>query len=89
MGPTNPAVATGAPAPSSVPLAQLTVTPQVNFGAGIAPVTATPSFYGLTPTYAGLYQINVTIPPGVPTGVTALSIVFPDSISNTVQLAIQ
>jgi uncharacterized protein (TIGR03437 family) len=89
MGPTSPAVATGAPAPSASPLAQLTVTPQVNFGGSIAPVLVTPLFAGLTPTYAGLYQINVTIPPGTSKGVTALSIVFPDSTSNTVQLAIQ
>jgi uncharacterized protein (TIGR03437 family) len=88
MGLTSPAVATGAPAPGG-PLAYLTVTPQVNFGGSIAPVLATPSFAGLSPTYAGLYQINVTIPPGTSKGVTALSIVFPDSTSNTVQIAIQ
>jgi uncharacterized protein (TIGR03437 family) len=89
MGPTNPPVATGAPAPSSAPLAQLTVTPTINFGGSIAPVFATPSFAGLSPTYAGLYQINVTIPPNTSKGVTALSIVFPDSTSNTVQIALQ
>lgn len=89
MGPTNPAVATGAPAPSTGTLAQLTVTPTINFGGSIAPVFATPSFAGLSPTYAGLYQINVTIPPNTPTGVTALSVVFPDSTSNTVLIAIQ
>ena len=89
LGPTNPSVATGAPAPSTNPLAQLTVTPEVNFGGSIAPVLATPLFAGLSPTYAGLYQINVTIPPGTPTGVTALSIVFPDSTSNTVLIALQ
>jgi uncharacterized protein (TIGR03437 family) len=89
MGPTNPAVATGAPAPSTGTLAQLTVTPTINFGGSIAPVFATPSFAGLSPTYAGLYQINVTIPPGTPRGVTVLSVVFPDSTSNTVLIAIQ
>ncbi len=89
MGATSPAVASGAPAPSTAPLAQLTVTPQVNFGGSIAPVLVTPLFAGLSPTYAGLYQINVTIPAATSTGVTALSIVFPDSTSNTVLIAIQ
>jgi uncharacterized protein (TIGR03437 family) len=88
MGPASPAVATGAiPTPGS--LANLTVTPTINFGGSIAPVFATPFFAGLTPAYAGLYQINVTIPPNTPTGVTALSVVFPDSTSNTVLIAIQ
>jgi uncharacterized protein (TIGR03437 family) len=89
MGPTNPAVATGAPAPSTGTLAQLTATPLVNFGGNISPVYATPSFAGLSPTYAGLYQINVTVPPGAPKGVTAISLDFPDSTSNTVLIALQ
>lgn len=89
LGPTNPSVASGAAAPSS-PLANVTVTPTVIFGSGIVPVQATPFFVGLTPTAAGLYQINVIIPPGVPTGSTVpISVAFPDSLSNTAAVAIQ
>jgi hypothetical protein len=51
-----PAVASGAPAPSTGSLAQLTVTPGINFGGSIAPVMAAPSFGGLSPRYAGLHH---------------------------------
>jgi uncharacterized protein (TIGR03437 family) len=88
LGPTAPPVSTGAPAPSTS-LAQLTVTPTVVFGGGIAGIDAQPSFAGLTPTYAGLYQINVTIPPRTPKGIVPLSVVFPGSASNSVQIAVQ
>jgi uncharacterized protein (TIGR03437 family) len=37
-------------------------------------VTAAAAFPGLTPGEAGLYQINLTTPPGVPTGQVPLTI---------------
>jgi uncharacterized protein (TIGR03437 family) len=85
LGPTSPSVADGAPAPSSEPLARLTVTPQVDFGG----IPATPAFAGLTPTASGLYQVNVAVPPGVPSGTVNVDLVFPDSTSNTVAIAVQ
>jgi uncharacterized protein (TIGR03437 family) len=89
LGPTNPAVVTGAPAPSS-PLAKLTTTPTVDFGSGFFGTTAvTPSYSGMSPGSVGLYQVNVVIPPGLPAGLINVSLVFPDSVSNTVQLAVQ
>ena len=89
MGPTSPSVASGAPAPSGT-LATLTATPTVIFGSGIVTVQATPFFAGLTPTASGLYQVNVIIPPGVPTGATVpISLAFPDSLSNAAAIAIQ
>ena len=66
LGATSPYVATGQPAPSSEPLARLTSLPAVAFGGGIGGATATPLFAGLSPTYAGLYQVNVTIPDNGP-----------------------
>ena len=90
MGATSPGVLAGAPAPSSEPLSRLTTTPTVNFFPDDGQtVRVTPSFAGLTPTYAGLYQVNVTVPSNAPKGIVNLTIGFPDAISNTVQLAIQ
>ena len=89
MGPTSPAGATGQPAPSVEPLARLTTMLLVNFGGGIGGTPVTPLFAGLTPTYAGLYQLNVTIPPDVPRGIVNLSVGFSDAASNSVQIVIQ
>jgi uncharacterized protein (TIGR03437 family) len=89
LGTTSPQPGTGAAAPSSEPLARLTSTPTVTFGGGIGGITAQPFYAGLTPTYAGLYQVNVTIPPGTPTGTINLSLVFPESLSNAVQIVVE
>jgi uncharacterized protein (TIGR03437 family) len=90
LGPTSPSVGTGQVAPSS-PLAQLTAVPTVTFGDEIFPIVATPSFYGLAPGYAGLYQVNVQIPPNAPKGSSvSVAVGFPDgTISNDVKIAIR
>jgi uncharacterized protein (TIGR03437 family) len=98
LGPTSPAVATNVAAPGAEPLARLTTCPAsspcsapvVNFGGGIfGAATATPSYAGLSPGSVGLYQVNVAIPAGVPSGLVNVFLVFPDSVSNTVQIAVQ
>jgi uncharacterized protein (TIGR03437 family) len=90
LGPTNPPVGTNVPAPGAEPLARLTAAPEVNFGSGIfGTVVATPSYAGLSPGSVGLYQVNVAIPPGVMSGNVTLTLVFPDSASNSVQIAVQ
>ena len=85
LGATNPSVASGAPAPVTEPLARMAQMPQVSFGG----IGATPSFAGLAPGYAGLYQINVTVPVSVNPGTLELKLIFPDAISNSVLLPIQ
>ena len=89
MGATNPAVASGQPSPS--PPAYLVDTPSVNFGLGITSnIVATPLFAGLTPTFAGLYQLNVTIPDNAPKGIVNMIVGFPDgTVSNEFSIAIQ
>jgi len=63
LGAVSPAVAAGAPAPSQ-PLSRTTAVPTVTLD-GIA---AEVLFSGLTPGYAGLYQINAIVPAGIPPG---------------------
>jgi uncharacterized protein (TIGR03437 family) len=91
LGTTNPGVLVGDPAPSSEPLSRVTSIPTVNFYlTGAASITADPLFAGLTPTYAGLYQVNVTIPANAPKGSNVnVTLGFNDAISNAAQIAIQ
>jgi uncharacterized protein (TIGR03437 family) len=98
LGPTNPAVGTNVPAPGSEPLARLTTCPAskpctapvVQFGTSLfGTVPSTPSYAGLSPFFVGLYQINVAIPAGVPSGIIEVSLGFPGSVSNTAQIAVQ
>jgi uncharacterized protein (TIGR03437 family) len=86
MGPTNPASATGVGPAAAAPL---TSTPTVYFGDFVSEA-ATPLYSGVTPGFAGLYQVNVTIPDGVPTGNVDVRLMFPDgTVSNPVQIAVQ
>ncbi len=86
MGPTNPAVATGAVAPSPpMPLAQVTVASQVTVGGANAKVV----FAGLSPGSVGLYQIDVVIPAGAGTGNLPLVVTQGGVASNTVTVPVQ
>ncbi len=86
MGPTNPAVATGAVAPSPpMPLAQVTVAPKVSIGGANAQVV----FAGLSPGSVGLYQIDVVIPAGAGTGSLPLVVMQSGVASNTVMVPVQ
>jgi len=63
LGPVKPPVTLGAAAPVS-PLARTAAPVAVSFGGQVAAAT----FAGLTPGFAGLYQVNVVVPSGVPPG---------------------
>jgi uncharacterized protein (TIGR03437 family) len=92
LGPTAPPVASGIASPTS-PLAEVPGTTQVCFGVETpffqAPC-ATAFFTGLTPSFVGLYQINVTIPSGIQSGNSTMSLLLVDNVASTsVQLAVQ
>ena len=61
LGAVSPAIAAGVPAPFTV--LTNTVNPVSVFIGGQA---VTPLFSGLTPGFTGLYQVNVTVPTGLP-----------------------
>jgi uncharacterized protein (TIGR03437 family) len=89
FGQTSPPAVEGVAATAS-PL-QNAATTTVSFGGGpLAPpaVTATPLFSGLSPTQAGLYQINVTLPPNVLGSAIPVNVTVGSGASNTVNVAI-
>jgi uncharacterized protein (TIGR03437 family) len=88
LGGTTPAVTAGSSAPGAPGLATVSGNITVSFG-GIFGATAAPAFAGLTPPFAGVYQVNVQIPAEGPTGLVLVTVNFPETRSNSLSVAIQ
>ena len=92
FGPTSPFVATNTAAPSN-PTANVAGTTQVCFGSSNPFQKATcvnAQFDGLTPTFVGLYQVNVQIPQGTSGTQVPITFTLPDgSLTNQLTLNIQ
>jgi minor extracellular serine protease Vpr len=69
----------------SSPLSTTVETPAVTIG-GVASPTI--QFSGLTPTTSGLYQINLVVPPGAPTGVQPLVVTIGGVSSTAVNIPV-
>ena len=82
---TQPAVATGAPAPSDPP-SQVVVLVTVTIGG----LPAAVDFAGLAPGFVGLYQVNARVPEGVAPGSDVPVVITQEGVpSNTVTIAVQ
>jgi uncharacterized protein (TIGR03437 family) len=81
LGPVSNTPADGSPAPSSPPASD-EITPVVTIGG----VNAQISFAGLAPGLAGLYQMNVVVPQGLPSGPATLTLAAGPLIGNTAVL---
>jgi uncharacterized protein (TIGR03437 family) len=84
LGPVSFPPATGAAAASD-PLSLTTLTPAVTVGG----VPAIVRFSGLAPGFVGLYQLNVELAPGTPSGNQDLVITSGGRTSKPVKIAIQ
>jgi uncharacterized protein (TIGR03437 family) len=90
LGQTTPPLQTGAAAPSS-PLPKVPNV-KVCFG-GDTPFSKVdcfvPDYAGASPTLVGLYQLDIKVPAGLPSGDQSLYFVVGDIQSNTVQITLQ
>ena len=55
----------------------------------IAGIAADVAFSGLAPGFVGLYQVNVQVPAGVPSGTQEVEILINGVPGNTVTIAVQ
>jgi uncharacterized protein (TIGR03437 family) len=55
----------------------------------IGSTAATPIYSGLAPGFAGLYQINVRVPPGIPSGLQPLVLTINQTHSNEAKVLVQ
>jgi uncharacterized protein (TIGR03437 family) len=83
LGATSPAVDDGMPAPD-FPLATATVIPNVSLGGKALSVY----WAGLVPGYVGLYQINATVPFGVPLGLDIPLVIEQGGSSTTLSVRV-
>jgi len=83
LGPVSSPPASGDPAPST-PLSRCITNPTLTIGG----VQANIEFCGLTPGFVGLYQLNVTVPSGVPAGTQPL-VISAGNNSTTINLPVQ
>ena len=83
LGATTPTPITGSAASSS-PLAVTQITPTATIGGMDAPV----QFSGLAPSFVGLYQVNIEVPAGIPSGPQTLILTSNGVASNPVTLAV-
>ena len=77
LGTVFPTVADGSPAPTT----SLSTTTN-SISASVGGTGATVSFQGLAPGYAGLYQVNLTIPSSLAAGTYTMDISGPDSYTS-------
>lgn len=83
LGPVNPPVATGVAAPAA-PLSYVTATATATIGNANAPV----KFAGLAPGFAGLYQVNILVPP-MASGQYPLQVAVNGVLSNAALISVQ
>jgi uncharacterized protein (TIGR03437 family) len=86
LGAVSPSVQDGAAAPSTEPLARVSAPVSVYIGGQLVTNVL---FAGLTPTLAGLYQLNIQIPLTVAPGIQNLAVQTLEGFTDLVNIAIE
>jgi uncharacterized protein (TIGR03437 family) len=90
LGETNPVIQTGVGGPTNPTAKVNDVTVCIGEESPFAKMNCfAPDFAGAAPGFVGLYQLNITIPGGLPSGNLALSFAVGSAPSNVVQIALQ
>jgi uncharacterized protein (TIGR03437 family) len=84
LGAVDHPVLDGAAAPGREPLARVVAPLRVYVGGTLATV----AYQGLAPTLAGLYQLNVQIPPNLPPGLQSLAIQTADAFTDLLSIRV-
>jgi uncharacterized protein (TIGR03437 family) len=84
MGATSPAVVDGTAAPGKEPFARVSSPVVVTLDG----IPCTVSFSGLAPTLAGLYQMNIQLPPAVAAGIHSLAVQTVEGFTDMANLRI-
>jgi uncharacterized protein (TIGR03437 family) len=89
LGPVTPALPSGVGSGANgTGFPQLARLPHLTIG-GVTVPASNFQFFGLSPTYVGLYQLNVVVPAGVPAGNAAVIVTTAEGqVSNTVTMAV-
>jgi uncharacterized protein (TIGR03437 family) len=87
LGSVDPIVPAGSLAPGVAPFSVIAGN-SVSVMIGGVPA-ATPLYVGLTPGAVGLYQINVQVPPGVPSGDVPLVVTAGGAVASAVTISLQ
>jgi len=84
MGPTDPSIASGQPAPSVEPLGRVMLQPIVT----VAGQNANLAYAGLTPGAAGLYQIDFQVPSNIASGDLPVTVTQDGQAANATTLPV-
>jgi uncharacterized protein (TIGR03437 family) len=90
FGQTSPPATEGVAISGMTAIANCTMVFETVVLPGAPDITSTPAYCGLTPGSVGLYQVNVTVPVGTPTGVAVpVYLTIGTIVSNSVAIAVQ
>jgi uncharacterized protein (TIGR03437 family) len=90
FGQTSPPATEGVAVPGSATISNCVMIFETSVLPGAPNVSSVPSYCGLTPGSVGLYQVNVTVPPGTPKGsAVPVYLTIGTTISNFVAIAVQ
>ncbi|MEP7353644.1 MAG: hypothetical protein ABI824_10475 [Acidobacteriota bacterium] len=84
LGAVSPTVTDGSAAPSKAPFAIVSSPYVVTLGG----ISCEVQFAGLAPGFAGLYQLNIKLPKGIPSGTYGLAVQTPDGFTDMVNLQV-